>query len=183
MLRQPVILLFLGFLISLSSFGQLFISNPVELTIKSKIKEVKIFLTDISDSLNSNIENLRFIFFYDTTGRRTSLKDFHKESLVRTQHFYYYKDSFDCYKTQSISKTGRIDSNTVKEHEIFDCQSEIYSSSSKSIVIYTSSGLLSVIIGYSKVLINKSGNLNNEDFQTIDTNEPQFILRFEYTFY
>ena len=67
-----------------------------------------------------------------------------------------------------------------------------WSSSDKFIVSHNSKGLLSVILSYSKViiekrekgnLIDKDGKSTNDFMYTVDKDDPQYILRFEYTYY
>ena len=175
-----------------TSFGQLIITNPTDKIQESRVKNVIVYKTNLSDS--NKTETLRLAFFYDRLGRRKETKDYHNGKLMGTEFFTYDKNSFECLKAEYISASGQVGNTDIppNKNTKMDCQSGIYSVTDKFDVSYTSSGLISVIVGYSKVIIekkekgnlkDKDGNLTNDYLYSVDKDDPQFILRFDYKYY
>ncbi|MBP9882317.1 MAG: hypothetical protein KBF32_02865 [Chitinophagales bacterium] len=180
-------------LFSITSFGQRTVSNSIDLIQKCKVKDVFIYKTNLYDTVNNKNEILRLVFAYDTIGRLTSTQDFYKGQLAGIWYYYYNENSFKCINYDYISHTGQVLSrDTVPKNIIYDPQDERFTESSKFNYTLNSKGLYSVIIGYSKVIIEQreKGNMLDENSNptnnyifTKEFNEPQFILRFEYSFY
>jgi len=180
-------------LFSITSFGQRTVSNSIDLIQKCKVKDVFIYKTNLYDTVNNKNEILRLVFAYDTIGRLTSTQDFYKGQLAGTWYYYYNENSFKCINYDYISHTGQVLSrDTVPKNEFYNPQDERFTESSKFNYTLNSKGLYSVIIGYSKVIIEQreKGNMLDENSNPTNNyiftkkfNEPQFILRFEYSFY
>ncbi len=169
------------------------ISNPVDSIKKNKVKDVFIYQTKLIDTTYPKTEVLRLVFSYDTIGRRISTQDFYKGNLMGIWRYYYNSNNFECIKTDYVNNDGKVSyQNTASPSILLQCQKEIFSSTSKFYSTLNSNGLLSVMVDYSKVIIEKretgnlydeNNNLTNEFMYTIDTDKPQLVLRFEYTYY
>lgn len=177
-----------------SSFGQILISPSVEVVKTNRVKQLNVYKTKLADSLTTKSEYLRLVYGYDTLGRRISVMDYHNNKLIAKQKFYYADNSKICSKSEYIQVRETSLTDTVawtefpQPGDIMDCQRDIYSFESKFTPIYNSSGLLSTIISYSKLVLNKnfdgSGRIETMPYsKEIEMNEPQYILRLEYVYY
>jgi hypothetical protein len=178
------IILFMGILIPSICISQSDFSNSVDLIKKYKVKDVSIYLTRLNDSSKYITENLRSVYSFDTVGRLIQNKDYYNGELMGTWYFYYNQNTFDCMKYKWVSITGVVDSVIMGKNMIYQCQNfnQIWDSSSKYIISKSKLGLNSIMIIYSKVIENTIKQGENK-YKTIDTDDPQAILKFEYNFY
>ena len=156
--------------------AQLLISNPREIIQTLKVKDVIIYHINLTDSQKN--EKIYSTLSYDLYGRHVLSQTVfgNKLGIAKCK---YFEQTYDCIEMEIVSDVSSGVIRKESDSELINCQDVIFSpATNKATRIYAANGLLSMIIGYS-LQVKEGLHL----YSVIDTDLPQFVFRFQYTYY